>query len=405
MKRALAVFFLLLPPAAAGQGTVYDLLLLHGRVVDPAGGRDGRFDVAISGGKIARIAPDLPPISGRIVVDASGLLITPGLIDLTAHIDSAGAWSNVNPDHPALRSGVTTVVDAGSTGYKNFEAFKTRVIDRARVRVLAFLNLAAEGIAASGLTPRGFDPAATAAMALRYPDIVVGVRAPSGEALDWEPLDRTLRAASGAKSIVLADPGAAPAGQAGALLARLRAGDVVTFLYGLRTPLLNAEGQIQPAFEEARRRGVLFDLGHGNDGLWFRIAAPAIAAGFFPDTVSTAMDKSSLLLPRANMAATLSKLLNLGMPIEQLIERATLRPARALRRPQLGSLAEGAPADVAVLAVERGRFGFLDSGHARLNGEQNIRCVLTIRDGAVVWDPDGRTRPDWQQAGPYSNYR
>ena len=117
------------------------------------------------------------------------------------------------------------------------------------------------------------------------------------------------------------------------------------------------------------------------------------------------MDKSSLLLPRASMAATLSKLLNLGMSVEQLIERATLRPARALRRPELGSLAEGAAADVAVFEVERGRFGFLDSGHARLTGEQNIRCVLTVRDGAVVWDPDGRTRPDWQQAGPYSNYR
>jgi len=297
------------------------------------------------------------------------------------------------------------MVDAGSTGYKNFEAFKTRVIDHARVRVLAFLNLAPEGITAAGLLPGAFDPAATTAMALRYPDIVVGVRAPPGESAGEELLDRTLRAASAANGIVLADFGAAPAGQGGELLSQLRPGDIVTFLYGLRTPLLNPDGRVQPAFEEARRRGVIFDLGHGNDGLWFRIAAPAISAGFFPDTVSTAMDKSSLLLPRASMAATLSKLLNLGIPIEQLIERATLRPARALRRPQLGSLAEGAPADVAVLEIERGRFGYLDSGHARLTGERNIRCVLTIRNGAVVWDPDGRTRPDWQQAGPYSNYR
>ena len=405
MKPALAVLLLLQPAAAAGQDRVYDLLLLHGRVLDPAGGRDGRFDVAISGRKIARIATDLPAKAGRIVVDASGLLITPGLVDLTAHVDSAGDWSNVNPDHPALRSGVTTVVDAGSTGSKNFEAFKARVIDHARARVLAFVNLAPEGTAASAPPLEALDPEATAALARRYPNIIVGVRTPPGTAATWEPLDRTLRAASGANGIVLADFGAAPGAAADALLARLRAGDVVTFLYGLGTPLLDPRGQVRPPFEEARRRGVLFDLGHGAYGLWFRIAAPAVAARFFPDSVSTAMDKSSLLLERANMAATLSKLLNLGMSVEQLIERATVRPARALRRPDLGSLAEGAAADVAVFEVERGRFGFLDSGHARLTGEQNIRCVLTVRDGAVVWDPDGRTRPDWQQAGPYSNYR
>lgn len=405
MKRVLAALVLLLPAAAVGQGTVYDLLLLHGRVLDPASNRDGLFDVAISGRKIARIAPRLPVTSGRIVVDAGGLVITPGLVDLSVHVDSSGDWSNVNPDHPALRSGVTTVVDAGSTGFKNFERFKTRVIDHARVRVLAFLNLAPEGIAASPPSLDALDAEAAAALARRYPTVVVGIRTPPGQAVSWEPVTRTLRAASAANGIVLTDFDAAPIGQQDALLARLRAGDVVTYLYGLATPLLEPAGQVRPAFNEARRRGVLFDLGHGTDGLWFRIAAPAISARFFPDTVSTAMDKASLLLPRASMAATLSKLLNLGMSLEQLIERATSRPARALRRPELGSLAEGVPADIAVFELERGRFGYLDSGNARLTGTQNIRCVLTIRDGNVVWDPDGRTRPDWQQAGAYSNYR
>jgi dihydroorotase len=406
MKRALAVlsFVLLGALVAEPQGPVYDLLLLHGRVLDPASGRDGRFDVGISARKIARIASELPARSGRVVVDASGLVITPGLVDLTAHVFAGGAWANVNPDHTALRAGVTTVVDAGSTGTKNFEAFRSEIAGRGRVRVLAFLNLSPEGNASSGAAVAALDPDAAAGLVRRYPNVVVGVRAPQAGSSGWEPLERALRAATAANTIVLADPGAAPAGEAEALLRKLRPGDVLTHLYGLQTPLLDTAGRVRAAFEDARRRGVLFDLGHGSDGFWFRIAAPALAARFLPDTISTAMDKPSLLLPRAEMTATLSKLLNLGMKLEEVVERATVRPARALRRTDLGTLAEGTAADVAVFEVEQGRFGYVDSGHARLTGDRNIRCVLTVRDGAVVWDPDGRSRPDWQTT-QYSNYR
>jgi dihydroorotase len=272
------------------------------------------------------------------------------------------------------------------------------------VRLLAFLNLAPEGSASTAVPVEVLDADSAAAMARRYPNVVVGIRTPPGRAASWEPFDRTLRAATAANGLVLADFDASPDGRADTLLGRLRPGDLVTHLYGLGTPLLDDAGKVRPAFDEARRRGVLFDLGHGTAGLWFRLASPALAAKFYPDTISTDMDKTSLLMTRANMTATLSKLLNLGMSFEQLIERVTSRPARALRRSVLGSLAEGAAADVAVFEVERGKFGFLDSGSARLAADRNVRCVLTIRNGSVSWDPDGRSRPDWQ-ALPYSNYR
>jgi len=156
---------------------------------------------------------------------------------------------------------------------------------------------------------------------------------------------------------------------------------------------------------EARKRGVLFDLGHGSAGFWFRIAAPAIRQGFLPDTISTGLERDSATLPRATMTDVMSKLLNLGMNVEQVVERATLNPARAIHRAELGTLREGAPADIALLELQKGNFGYLDSGHARLTGDQRLRCVLTVRDGAIVWDSEGLAATDSTKAGPYSNYK
>jgi dihydroorotase len=156
---------------------------------------------------------------------------------------------------------------------------------------------------------------------------------------------------------------------------------------------------------DARRRGVLFDLGHGTQGFWFRTAVPAAQKGFLPDVISTAMDKTSLLLPRADMMTTLSKFLNMGVPVEQLVERVTVRAARAIKRPELATLHEGGLADIAVIELQTGRFGFLDAGHGRLQGDRRLRAVLTIRKGEVVWDSEGLSHTDWSKAGPYTNYR
>ena len=152
---------------------------------------------------------------------------------------------------------------------------------------------------------------------------------------------------------------------------------------------------------EARDKGILFDLGHGAGSFWFRIAVPAIEQGFLPDTISTDFHKYSALLPNASMNTTMSKCLNMGMALEDVVMRSTRNPARVIRRPELGTLSIGAEADIAVLELEYGEFGFVDSGHARMRGDRRLRCLLTVRAGQVVWDLNGLTRPDWDKAGNY----
>lgn len=396
---------------------VYDILLRNGHVIDPAGGRDGRMDIAITGTRVVQIGAGLSAQQARRTVDLSAYYVTPGLIDLHAYVnaqrvfrqgDPRTDWRNVNPDHNALRHGVTTVVDGGSTGWRNFESFKTLVIDASRVRVLAFLNIVGSGMLEGQAQADPGDLAVEEAvqMARRHPEIIVGIRSPHLRGAGREGLDRSLRAAESMGGVALVEyQEDAGLDYRELVLERLRAGDLITHTFGLSTPVLGASGGLNDTLSRARERGVLFDLGHGTRGFWFRLAVPAVRAGFLPDTLSTAMDKTSLLLPRADLMTTLSKFLNMGVHVQDLVERVTVRPARALRRPELGTLREGGPADLAVLDIQHGRFGFLDAGHGRLRGDRRMRAILTIRDGRVVWDSEGLSRTDWSQAGPYSNYR
>jgi len=185
------------------------------------------------------------------------------------------------------------------------------------------------------------------------------------------------------------------------LLKKLSPGDIHTHLYASHIPLLNEQGIVNDYVREARQRGIIFDLGHGAGSFWFRIAAPAMQQGFPPDTISTDLHKSSALLPNATMPVTMSKMLNLGMSLQEVVMRSTLMPAQVIRRPELGTLSVGACADVAVLELLRGAFGFLDSGLARMNGDRKLQCVLTLRNGEIVWDLNGISRPDWREAGRY----
>lgn len=344
---------------------IYDLLLRNGNVIDPANRRTGRMDVAIIGDRIVRVAPDLPASHARIVIDAGQYYVTPGLIDLNAHFGPAG----VQPDHNELPYGVTTAVDGGSASARDFETFKASVIDHATTRVLAFLRVAG-------------DPDAAATTARKYNRLVVGMAA-----RDATSVEAALKAAEQTHTPVMAP----------AVAATLRSGDIVTNTY--------SRSASPPALEQVRRRGVLLDGTQGAEGLWFRVAAPAIRQGLLPDTISTGMDRASLMLPRATMTTTMSKFLNLGMTPEQIIERVTANAARTIHRSDLGALSEGAGADIALLEIEQGNFGFLDSGHARLAANRRFRCVLTVRNGKVVWDSEGLAAPDVLKAGPYSNFK
>jgi dihydroorotase len=189
------------------------------------------------------------------------------------------------------------------------------------------------------------------------------------------------------------------------ILEHMRPGDIHTHFYGRLTPQIDGAKKVQPYMWEARKRGVLFDVGHGSGSFWFRIAVPMIKQGFLPDTISTDIHTSSIMLPRATMILTMSKFLNIGLTLQQVIERATVNPAKAIRRPELGTLNEGSTADVALIKLERGKFAYLDSGFGKLTADKQLRCALTIRNGRVVWDEDGLSLADVSRAGPYSNFK
>jgi len=394
--------------AALPGADIYDILVKNGHVLDPANKRNSRMDVAIVGNKIVRVGKELPASQARTVIEAGEYYVTPGLIDIHTHFDAQGASLNLNPDHNALRSGVTTAVDAGSSGADNFEAFRRRVINRAHTRVLAFLNIVAAGMYGTKVEddPKQLNVERAAAMVKQHRDVIVGIKTAHYQPADWIAVDSAVKAAEQSGSVCMVDFHPKPGrGYRELILEHMRPGDIHTHFYGRLTPQIDGDRKVQPYMWEARKRGVLFDVGHGSGSLWFRIAVPAIQQGFLPDTISTDIHKNSVMLPRATMILTMSKFLNMGLALEQVIERSTVNPAKAIRRPELGTLSEGSVADVAMIALEKGKFAYLDSGFGKLTGDSRLRCAVTIRNGQVVWDEDGLSVGDWKETGPYSNFK
>ncbi len=394
--------------ACAANAQIYDILLKNGHVIDPANKRGGRMDVAISGRKIVKVGTDLPTRQARVVIDASNYYVTPGLIDLHTHFDAQGASLNLNPDHNTLPYGVTTAVDAGSSGADNFEAFLSKVINRSQVRLLAFLNIVAGGMYGKQVEddPKQANIEKAVAAIKKHREVIVGIKTAHYEGPGWTTIDNAIKAADQSGTVCMVDTHpTAEHPYKELILEHMRPGDIQTHFYGRLLPQLDANKKVQPYMWEARKRGVLFDVGHGGGSFWFRIAVPAIQQGFLPDTISTDIHKGSIMLPRATLIMTMSKFLNIGMSLEQVVERTTVNAAKAIRRAELGTLAEGAPADVALIELQRGSFAYLDSGLAKLTGDKRLRCALTIRDGRVVWDEDGLSTADVSRAGPYSNFK
>ncbi len=401
------MILLLMLPASAQP--VYDLLLQGGHLIDPKNKLSGRRDVAIAGGKIAEVAPAIPPSRAKKVVSVAGLYVTPGLIDIHVHV-FAGEGSEytganaVFPDDHTFRSGVTTVVDAGSSGWRNFPDFKRRTVDRSRTRVLALLNIVGRGMGGSvEQDTSDMDPKATAEQAARHRDLVVGIKTAHYQAPDWIAVDRAVEAGNLAGVPVMVDFGRFTAERPYEELVtrRLRPGDIYTHMYLAWVPMLDDHQRVRPFLLEARKRGVIFDVGHGGGSLVFRQAVPAIRQGLLPDSISTDLHITSMNAGMKSMTNVMSKFLNMGLTLDQVIERSTWNPARQIRREELGHLSVGAAADLAVLRVEKGDFGFVDVYGARLRGSQRLSSELTLRDGRVVWDLNGITREDWDKLGQY----
>jgi dihydroorotase len=392
----------------------YDLLLRGGHVIDPRSGTSAVRDVAIAAGTIAAVASRIDPADAFKVVDVSGLYVTPGLIDIHTHVyagtgekGSYAGDNSVYPDGFTLRTGVTTIADAGCAGWRNFEDFKQRVIDRSITRVLAFLNIVGNGMRGSNFENDLEDMAAQPAadMARRHRGVIVGIKTAHYRGPEWTPVERAVEAGTLADVPVMVDFGAnRPERPLRELVtAKLRPGDIYTHMYsGLRGEQ-DASGHVNPGLFEGRKRGVLFDVGHGGGSFVWRIAVPAMKERFLPDTISTDLHIGSMNAGMKDLLNVMSKFLAMEMSLDDVIARVTWNAARAIKQERLGHLSVGAPADVAVLRIEKGHFGFVDSFGARLEGDRRLACELTLRDGKVVHDLNGITRPEWHTLPP--NYR
>ena len=380
----------------------YDLLLKGGRLIDPASDRDDQFDVATSGGHIALVDKDISPNLARTVADVSGLVVTPGLVDLHAHF--YGYSASILPDAHCLPEGTTTAVDAGGSGHLTFDDFNEQIIAPAITNVFALLNIAGEGMVGEPEQDLdGMDTELTALKIAQRPDLIVGVKVAHYMGPGWEPLDRGIQAAEENGVYLMVDQSpihTRPMDEM--MLEHLRPGDMVTHCYALSKPMTDIHDKVKPYFIQARERGVQFDVGHGAGSFSFRIAKAAIEQGFLPDTISTDMHRASILANQATMPETMSKLLALGMELPEIIRRSTWDPAQAIGHPELGNLGQTVPADIAVLNITEGEFGLVDNGtdNRVYKSDKRIVCEMTIKNGQVVWDKNGRSRDDWASTPP-----
>src|SRR5271155_2873217 len=357
---ALVTLFLL--PAASAQTPPYELLLKGGHVIDPANNRDDLMDVVFSGGKIVAVEKNIPAASAGKVIDVSGLYVTPGLIDIHVHITYGGAplnWFDPEsrshtepyaiPADLVLTSGVTTVVDAGTAGAESFLQEKESVMDHAKVRVLAFLNIVANGMS-GGLeqTVDQMDVKRCTDTIKKYPDLIVGVKTahywPSqpwdGEHTPWAAVDRAIACAQATDRPVMYDfwPRPGPT-YADLILQKARPGDIHTHVFAQQFPIILPDGRLNPILLEARKRGVIFDVGHGAGSFWFRNAVPAVKQGFLPDSISTDLHSGNFTI--LSFDNVLSKFRSMGVPLNELIRRSTVNPANEIHRPELGTLSVG----------------------------------------------------------------
>ena len=368
-----------------------DVVITGGRVIDPANDIDGLADVAISGGVIHQVAPRLPTAGVARVIDAQGRIVTPGLVDLHVHVYDSVVPISIDPDVACLAKGTTTAVDGGSSGANTFAGFRKHVVERARTRLFAMLNISRIGLADANEYSdlRFVDPDAAVKVIEANRDVILGIKVRLTPDIvggqDLEVLRRARQAADAVRLplMVHIGGGASPLEKT---LELFRPGDVLTHaLHGRTGQIMDAEGRLLPAFVDAQERGVVMDIGHGSGNLSFAVAERAARAGWFPDTISSDIHSGNVNGPVVDLPTTLSKFLLLGMTLPQVIRAATSAPAAALRIPgRPGTLSEGAPADVAILKLREGPVTFTDSLRQTRSGTRSLAHVATLKAGAVV---------------------
>lgn len=397
----IALFLLTLTKINAEAQSI-DLLIKNGHVIDPKNNIDGVMDIAIQGNKIVQVGRNITG-QAKKVVDATGLYVTPGLIDIHGHhffgtqrnAYLSNSFTALPPDGFTFRAGVTTVADAGGAGWRNFELFKTNVIDQSRTRVFAFLNIVGAGMSGGAHEQNlaDMDPKLTAMAARANKEHIVGIKLAHYEGSEWTPTERAVEAGKQAGIPVMVDFGRSepPLPLATLLLEKLRPGDILTHCYGgvSGREKLVENGKLQPWALQAQKRGIIFDVGHGGGSFQFAQAIPAIKQGLKPNSISTDLHTGSMNGGMKDMLNVMSKLLNIGLTLNEVITASTWNPAKIIHREELGHLTAGAPADVALFSLDQGRFGYIDVDGFKITGDKKLTCQLTVRDGRVVWDLNG----------------
>lgn len=387
----------------------FDVLVKGGHVIDPKNGIDAVMDIAIKAGKIFKVEKNLPASEAKQVVDATGLKVVPGIIDMHAHVFAgtqpdhylSDGLSALMPDGYTFRVGVTTVVDCGGAGWKNFATFKKNVIDISQTRVLSFLNIVGEGMRGGNYEQdiADMNPKLSANTAKQYKDYIVGFKLAHFNGADWTPTTRAVEAGKLAELPVIIDFGGSQPNLSiqELFFKHLRPGDIYTHTYaalnGAREEIVDANNTLKPFVLEAQKRGIIFDVGYGGASFNYTQAIPALKAGLFPNTISTDLHTGSMNSSMKDQLSVMSKFMNLGMPLFEVIKASTWKPAQVINRTNLGHLTEGAEADIAILNIRKGNFGFYDKTGYKVNGTEKFECELTIKGGKVVYDLNGLANP------------
>ena len=389
----------------------YDIVIKGGHVIDAKNNIDAVMDVAINDGKIVQVANNIDGTKAAQVVDAKGLYVTPGLIDMHAHVffgtEPDHYLSNglvaVVPDGFTFRVGVTTVCDAGGAGWKSFPTFKKNIIDNSQTRVLSFLNIVGEGMRGGAYeqNTNDMDAKMAAFVAKQYKDIVVGFKVAHYSGAEWTPVDRGVEAGKLANMPVMIDFGGnnPPLSIEELFMKHLRPGDIYTHTYTLlegnvREPVVDtATNKVKPFIWDAVKKGIIFDVGYGGASFNFSQAIPALKQGFFPNTISTDLHTGSMNASMKNQLDVMSKFLLMGMDLKSVIKASTWAPAQVIKHEELGQLSVGAIADVAILDLRQGNFGFYDKTGYKVEGKQKFECEMTIKGGKIVYDLNGIANP------------
>lgn len=375
----------------------YSLVIKGARVVDPSQDLDAVRDVAFADGKVAAVGQSIGTGEADAVLEAAGLLVVPGLVDLHVHTFWGVSHYGVDPDRINISKGVTTAVDAGTSGAHTFPAFRRHVIERAHTRLFALLNIASAGMISPKIGEltdiRWADVEDAVNAAKQHRDLILGIKArlarPTAGDNDVEALKRALEAASAFGGFVMVHVGntRTPLEQ---LVTKLRPGDVVTHTFhGLTEGILDDAGKVKDAILDAQRRGVVFDVGHGAGSFSFRVAEKALALGFFPGNVSSDLHRYNVDGPVFDQVTTLSKFLHMGMSLPEVVRLSTAATAKTMgMADQLGTLKVGAIGDATILHMDEGKFALTDAMKVSVEARKRLTHVHTVRSGRIYrhWD-------------------